>query len=593
MVLKRYNCITSLLIVIIFFTIFPANAVVADSPSFVRQEIGLENPWNIVNAEEGSIGMSNGSRLLFYEGSNDTMQCTLQDFTLPDLSSVSFVSNGKSLNTTFWLNGQFKQPPYGEDSPFVNDTEIDQRHFTISSLNAAGMNLNQWGNVWPSVLRKTYLNFTLLASNETRLANTNAHTIEFSGIANVSDPIFGTHLVRGLDVLIVRENELYVLTYMAEPKDYSDGLFAAKKMINSFRIGGTISTEAAVENGFSAYSNSQRKFTILYPSNWGKINNTGNEGPIVRFFSPISGPYMIVKAYSIIFEIPSVYGSRTSYTKDLRWTIANSTWIESFGERSLNFTDRTVNIKSGNQTSYQIGDNFVHLPVDLTLMNMPNQYNLIFNAQEGFIKNGRLCAWWDTSNLVSAPPPRFSIIPETNSLSIGPGETKNIQIKVQSHTSIASNVNLDIIKNKNALFNLTLIPTKIFVPPNGSSSATMSISGRWDNISAPAPTPGPLRIAAEITLPQSIEYRLSNSTTNITTPNEPINEYSELVITRLDLGSYSYDIWNHLNPVFTSLLTISTAIIGFIGGRKSIDLFRKKSRKNNEHKKEFDKEWPT
>jgi hypothetical protein len=590
MVPKRYNSITSLLIVIIFFIIFPTNAVVADSPSFVRQEIRMENPWNIHDTDKGAIRIPNG-RTLFYEGKgwNDTMQCMLRDFTLPDLSSVSFVSNGKSLNTTFWLNGQFKQPPYSEDSPFVNDTEIDQQLFYILSFNATGMNLNQWGNWKESDLRKSFLNFKLLASNETRLANTNAYTIEFSGIPNRSDPIFGTHLIRGLEVVIVTENEGYILTYRAEPKDYSDGLFAAKKMINTFRIGETISTDAAVENGFSAYSNSQPKFTILYPSNWGKIE-TDTKVPIIMFLSPISGPYMIEKGYQIIFEIPSVYGSRTAYTKNLEWKITNSSWIESFRERSLNFTEGTVNIKSGNQTSYQIGDNFVHLPVDLTLMNMPNQYNLIFSAYETFIKNGRLCHWRDSSSVVSAPPPRFSIIPETNSLRIGPGEIKDILIKVQSHTSIESNVNLDIIKSKDALFDLT-IPEKIFVPPNGSSSAIMRINGRLDHILDQ--TPGFIRIIANITLPQNITYYLSNSTANITTQNEPIYEYTDLLITRLDLQSYGLDIWNHLNPVLTSLLTISTAVIGFIGGRKSIDLFRKKSRKNNEHKKGFDKGWPT
>jgi hypothetical protein len=41
------------------------------------------------------------------------------------------------------------------------------------------------------------------------------------------------------------------------------------------------------------------------------------------------------------------------------------------------------------------------------------------------------------SQEVSIPLPKFSIIPETNSLTIGPGETKKVVINVQSHTNIS------------------------------------------------------------------------------------------------------------------------------------------------------------
>jgi hypothetical protein len=62
-----------------------------------------------------------------------------------------------------------------------------------------------------------------------------------------------------------------------------------------------------------------------------------------------------------------------------------------------------------------------------------------------------------------------------------------------------------------------------------------------------------------------------------------------LVITELNLGSYGLEVWNYINPALTSLLAIATSIIGFIGGRKSINLFHKKSRKNNdEDKNKFD-----
>ena len=57
------------------------------------------------------------------------------------------------------------------------------------------------------------------------------------------------------------------------------------------------------------------------------------------------------------------------------------------------------------------------------------------------------------------------------------------------------------------------------------------------------------------------------------------------MITELNLGSYSLEVWNHINPALASLLAIATTIIDFIGGRKSINLFHKKSRKNNDEDK--------
>jgi hypothetical protein len=559
------------------------DAVLADSPSFTRQEIDIEKPWDILNTGAGSIRIPDG-RSLYFEGSTNPAYCMLQNFTIPDLSSVSFISDGERLNTTFWLNGQFKAPPYDKygDSPFINDTEIHQQHFWISTFNAKGKNLSQLADDDISDHRKN--NFTLKGSNETRLANTIAQNLEFTGLSNRTDPIFGTHNITVLEILMVKENEAYRLTYAAEPIDYPDGLYTIQKMVDSFRIDQTIAKDSALEKGFYMYSNSQNEFTILYPSNWGKIESTDSKEPNVRFFSPINGPYMTDKTYLITFLVPSVYGSQTGYVNRLKWSIANGTWIERFEERSSDFKLRPLSVKSGNQTSYQIGDNFVQLPVDLRLMGLPNQYDIIFVTTERFIKNGRLCDWSDPSNVVSLPPPKFSITAETNSLVIGPGEIKNILINVHSHTNIPSNITLSTSQDENALFHTTITPHEIVVPPNGSSSATMSIDGGWDSAWNPAPIPHFLRIHAEITLPQFVSY----GDIPVRTPNEPINEQTELVITELNLGSYSFDIWNHLNPVLSSLLTIVTTIIGFIGGWKSVDHFRKKSRKNDEDKMKFD-----
>jgi hypothetical protein len=150
-----------LLLVALTFSIpFPGNVALADSPSFVHQEIPIKSQPNAINTSPFDTRIADG-RYVFFDGSTNSSQCNLRDFRLHGLSSVSFISNGEKLNATFWLDSPFKQPPFDEyvGSPFVNDTKIHQQLFWISSFNAEGRNLTQLADDYINSNKKKLFKF--------------------------------------------------------------------------------------------------------------------------------------------------------------------------------------------------------------------------------------------------------------------------------------------------------------------------------------------------------------------------------------------------------------------------------------------------
>ena len=59
-----------------------------------------------------------------------------------------------------------------------------------------------------------------------------------------------------LDILTVKDDKLYVLSYFADVKKYSELLSTIKNMINSTNI------------GFQTYKNLTSGFEIKYPNDW-------------------------------------------------------------------------------------------------------------------------------------------------------------------------------------------------------------------------------------------------------------------------------------------------------------------------------------
>jgi hypothetical protein len=81
---------------------------------------------------------------------------------------------------------------------------------------------------------------------------------------------------------------------------------------------------------YALYSN--KSIEIRYLSNWGTIEGNNH---LVRFFSPIIGPYLIGTGYIMAIDIPTVYDSPQDFiTKVIWWNSLNHYWINSLEETS-------------------------------------------------------------------------------------------------------------------------------------------------------------------------------------------------------------------------------------------------------------------
>jgi hypothetical protein len=55
-----------------------------------------------------------------------------------------------------------------------------------------------------------------------------------------------------------------------------------------------------------------------------------------------------------------------------------------------------------------LGKNYIDLSYDLRSLNYPNLYDILFYANDFYVKEGRLCRMEDITSRVYVPPPEFS-----------------------------------------------------------------------------------------------------------------------------------------------------------------------------------------
>ena len=108
--------------------------VFANSPSVVRQEIiDDENdwqPWNIENdrtskAKFGNKNTSSNSEI-------PSSECKEPPVQLPNIQSVSYMSDGNKLNVTLWLSHTFSEVIY--EDILQNNTSLDDLEGSPTSL---------------------------------------------------------------------------------------------------------------------------------------------------------------------------------------------------------------------------------------------------------------------------------------------------------------------------------------------------------------------------------------------------------------------------------------------------------------------------
>jgi hypothetical protein len=574
-----------LLLVLFLLVTLNDNLVSAQSPSFVRQEITdgkgdfnyakLTYPFRYFE--------TNNDKLFLAEPAANASECELGDFTLPDIKSVSFVSDGVMLNSTFWLNQIFLEPPYTkyEGSPFVNDSMIHQEILSVYADHAYNHTAEQVTEEIVKAINQNY-KVTDIDFGITHVAGIKAINITLIAINNYTGTHpFGNSPVKLRDIIFVYNNTAYGLEYEAELEQFDKGLPNYQKMVSSFHIDNVTGNNSKHnnsslidENDYSTYTNPSYGITLQYPSDWQGIETYFSNDNVVSFFSPIRGPYLLQAEYGVKVFLPSVYHTKEvfeGYVQDIIWNNTHQTWNEFLSDTSSSLppaVQQRIIYEKPIEGFFRESQPWVNIPLALRNINSPSQYRASFFDNFQFVKDGHFCSLGDQTNIISAPPPKFSFTYNPPSpISIGPNEEKVVEIKIQSSTDSRSHAFLSVENEGTDIQDAYFTSNQIEIPPSGWAIAQLVIKGDSSNLFQPT-HPKTLRISATMISGDLFVTSGGNiSAGNNGTPN-PIQETSSLTVNVLSLTDYVLSGFSALNSsgAVTIITSIGTAIAGLLVG---------------------------
>ena len=589
----------SVSLVFLLPVLFNNYLVYAESPYFVRQEItDGENDFNFLKSNDTikRIEYNHGSVFYAEPATDLKIECKLENFALPDIKSVSFVSDGAVLNSTFWLNQAFLEPPYtkNERSPFVNDSGVDQEFFTIIVDPANNKTLDQ---IYEDQVKGIMRIHTIvdIESAVTDIDGNRAYNITFTGTHNgTGRPDYGNSPYKAMNIHLVNDDKLYIFRYVADIERFDKGISTIKTILNSFHITNATDsskyyTSLIAQRNYSIYNNPSYGITIQYPSHWQKAEKLLGDSNVVTFFSPILGPYLVNTNYGVKVFVTPVYQSPESvegYLQRVYWNSNNQTWMEYLGEKSSSLApraqERLIYNKpiEGIEEFFKAGEPWIHVPFWLRNINSPTQYQAHFYQDISYVKDGHYCGFSDPTYLMAAPPPKFSITSSPPSpISIGPNEEKVVEIKIHSSANLFSHAFLKVENTGTDVRDAYFMSNQIDIPPSGWATAPLVIKGSSNYFqSSHFKT---LEIVAIISSGNTI---LISSTGNSTSANDvspnPIRQTSDLTLNVLN----SYDsILAGFSVLNTSgavdiIIAIGGAIagllVGVFGKEKIVGLFR-------------------
>jgi hypothetical protein len=157
----------------------------ANSPSIGHQGVPntSKEPFLIKNPSINYAVIHTGREIYFEPATNYT-DCKINQ--IPRLSSVSYFSNGRTLNSTFWLSG----PPLNathQEYPFVNATDIDQAIFIIGA--SRHPEFQSLDDLIKYEEKTAFSEYELINISKTRLDQNSAYKLIFTG--NNTNSILG------------------------------------------------------------------------------------------------------------------------------------------------------------------------------------------------------------------------------------------------------------------------------------------------------------------------------------------------------------------------------------------------------------------
>jgi hypothetical protein len=538
-------------IFLIFLTVFilyithSCEKVYTESASFFRQEI-TDSEFDIYD---------------FYNNYTTNSRCTdilhnqkFEYLTPPtiDIKSVSLRSDGTTLDATLWFYESIKDP-----FEWISDKYSTKLFINVSTLTVRNISLGEFVNntlndVYNNTLNDRYHNgsdFFIVSTGEGTLSN-NEHykKAEVRYYYGMNSSRNAKHF------FIVKDNKGYDIHY--ETPFWRDEV-SILKIINTIEITNTskINESKLIEKENLKTYESALNIKLSFPNDW-KINEivkeATNKGDLI-LSSPARPPPWGTIGYYMLIDLNSVYDAGLDYwilkewTPESNWTETNSE-LSYAGPKILETYDLTYN------NSYE---NFVDFSLDLGSIGLPNQYNVIFFADTYLADIN--CYLGDVTNLIAIPPPQFILSVTPSSLELRPGDEKNMQLKINSNTSINSNIYLSTYSDKDNEIKANLTSTLISLLPFNTATSTLKVKA-LENATQGAYT---LPISMNISFPKSFKLISSGKTINLNNSRDiSINKNSSIIITVLPPFTSSEILDNFVKTWISPISGLWTFVAG-------------------------------
>ncbi|MGH9973801.1 MAG: hypothetical protein ACRD93_07870, partial [Nitrososphaeraceae archaeon] len=436
----------------------------SESPSFVRQEIkDAKEDWQLWNGALHSFNVTtHDGKLVTIDMANKTSDCKINgQFISPDIESVSYKSDGKTLDGTIWLTAPFIEPP-------INDTiDTYQEELRIEEQNQ-NLSLENY-----MLVKKGQIGASDLKIENLTLSGIPAHRVAYNDIV-------GNQKIVRLDVWAVHNNKAYDFMFTSLESKYQRYYPIFENIINSLRIKDLGSDVFGINQsmqGMKTYEDSDIK--INYPSEWQALKSHNKEGQSIIFRSPFEDsqskePSWHETTFTMAVDLDSVYDAGTDYRiiytriPHGEWTGNWTTQVEEVSayDRVGYVEEKTNSSLFDVRTPYRIPFSF-----NLDEANSPEHYKDVFYITDHYVLGHHFCRLVDTTNWVIVPPPNFVISTSPSSLVLRPGEESNILIKIEGKPNVQSQASLSIDNSRKDLL-ATFVPDRTSLT---SSSGTSSL----------------------------------------------------------------------------------------------------------------------
>ena len=206
-------------------------------------------------------------------------------FPSPGIASMSYFSDGKTLTTTIWLDSQRGPTIYNSSSPqsFLNNGNISQAVYQVSAIRTNNKTLTEAVKNHLRVTNQNVKDFHL-NSNESGLFNVKDEMMYKLVYTYRGVPTDSCSNCKAMDLLIVKDDKLFILDYSGDVGKYIEFLPDVEKILNSTNLGSL------------RYKNPTLAIELLYPDDWSPVENKGR----VLFMSA-------EKNTTNSFELPRAY----------------------------------------------------------------------------------------------------------------------------------------------------------------------------------------------------------------------------------------------------------------------------------------------